>query len=173
MGLHRLSAAEVSRETGISKQILSYVLSGKREMSIDVAVRLDSAFSLPEGAFLRLQAEDAVDSYREHIRSELCTAIRSSVALWSYEEVQANDLSDDDIIENTFLYLDMPEIAMMMRIFRRDKIKQVWKDRLVVQGEYLHDLNVMIARLYFGIKKPDRYLKAVESQFFNKLNSYV
>jgi len=33
---------------------------------------------------------------------------------------------------------------------------------LQVQGDYLFDLNVMIALYYFDIKQPEKYLKSIE-----------
>ena len=44
-----LSQADVAREINVSRQSLSYVICGKRDMSLQLAMNLESYFSLPVG----------------------------------------------------------------------------------------------------------------------------
>ena len=51
-----LSQADVAREINVSRQSLSYIISGKREMSLQLAMKLESFFSLPDGELMKMQA---------------------------------------------------------------------------------------------------------------------
>ena len=82
-------------------------------------------------------------------------------SFWSYQ-ITIDDLIPDDIlIEKTLIYLDIEDINKLFGIFPYKKIKQVWRDRLVIQGDYYRRLNKLIAWLYFDIKNPDRYIKRI------------
>ena len=55
-----LSQADVAREISVSRQSLSYVICGKRDMSLQLAMKLESYFSLPDGELMKMQALQAV-----------------------------------------------------------------------------------------------------------------
>ena len=44
----KLSQADVARAINVSRQLLSYVIGCKREMSLQLAMKLESFFSLPD-----------------------------------------------------------------------------------------------------------------------------
>jgi hypothetical protein len=44
---------------------------------------------------------------------------------------------------------------------------------MAIQGDYLYNLNVMIALYYFDIKQPEKYLRRVEREHVNQLLSYA
>lgn len=44
---------------------------------------------------------------------------------------------------------------------------------MVIQGDYLFDLNVMIAICYFGIKQPEKYLKQLERKHVKTITDYA
>jgi hypothetical protein len=88
---------------------------------------------------------------------------------WTYN-IQPNMLVPDDIlIEKTLLYLDINDIDLLFQLFPYKKIKQVWRERLAVQGDYFYNINRFLAWMYFGIKQPDKYLKTAVTQHINKL----
>ena len=164
-----LSQADLAREINISRQLLSYVISGKREMSLQVAMKLESFFSLPDGELMKLQANQAVQKRKMSIRSHLCEKLIAKNAFWSYEVKTYDSIPDEEIIEKCFTILDIDDIDLMFEIFPRKRILQVWKEKMAIQGEYMQMLNVMIAMYYFGIKEPEKYLAKVEKQHINKL----
>ena len=73
------------------------------------------------------------------------------------------------LIEKTLIYLDIDEIDLLFSLYTYKKIKQVWRSRVAVQGDFYARLNRFLAWMYFGIKNPDRYLKAIET---NQLKKY-
>ena len=164
-----MSQADIAREINVPRQLLSYVISGKREMSIQLAMKLESYFSLPEGELIKMQALQAVQQRKQMIRNHLCEQLVKKNAFWSYDVKSFDDIPDEELIEKCFTTLDMDDINLMFELFPRKYIQKVWKERMAIQGEYMQMLNVMIAIYYFNIKEPEKYLAKIERQHINKL----
>jgi hypothetical protein len=88
---------------------------------------------------------------------------------WSYEIKPDTMIPDEVLIEKTLLYLDLDDIDCLFKLFPSAKIKQVWKERLAIQGDYYRRINRFLAWKYFGVKQPDQYLKRIETQHINQL----
>lgn len=164
-----MSQADIAREINVPRQLLSYVIGGKREMSIQLAMKLESYFSLPEGELIKMQALQAVQQRKQMIRNHLCEQLVKKNAFWSYDVKSFDDIPDEELIEKCFTTLDMDDINLMFELFPRKYIQKVWKERMAIQGEYMQMLNVMIAIYYFNIKEPEKYLAKIERQHINKL----
>lgn len=164
-----LSQADVAREINVSRQSLSYIISGKREMSLQLAMKLESFFSLPDGELMKMQVLQAVQQRKQSIREHLCNELVAKNAFWSYDVKSYDIIPDEELIEKCFTVLDIPDIDLMFELYPRKYIKQVWRERMAIQGEYMQMLNIMIAMYYFGIKEPEKYLTRVEQQHINKI----
>ena len=164
-----LSQADVAREISVSRQSLSYVICGKRDMSLQLAMKLESYFSLPDGELMKMQALQAVRQRKQEIRNHLCEVLVSKNALWSYDVSSYDAIPDEELIEKCFTQLDMDDIDLMFELYPRKRIQLVWRERMAIQGEYMQMLNIMIAMYYFGIKEPEKYLAKVERQHINKI----
>ena len=168
-----LSQSDVARECGLSRQILSYIISGERKMTIPQALRLESLFSLKSGTLLKMQEEETVRIYKEKLRHSLVEKLLKSNAFWSYDSVTEKDISDEDIIENTLIHLDMDDISRLFELYTRKFVRKVWEDRMAGQGDYLDSLNMMIAQYYFGISNPERFLRKKEISHIKKITAYA
>jgi plasmid maintenance system antidote protein VapI len=164
-----LSQSDVAREIKVSRQLLNCIICGKREMSLQLAMKLESFFSLPDGELMKMQALLAVRQRKQSIRNHLCKELVSKNAFWSYDIKSFESIPDEEIIEKCFTILDMDDIDLMFELYPRKRIQQVWKERMAIQGEYMQMLNIMIAMYYFGIKEPEKYLAKVERQHINNL----
>lgn len=164
-----LSQSDVAREIKVSRQLLNCIICGKREMSLQLAMKLESFFSLPDGELMKMQALQAVRQRKQSIRKHLCKELVSKNAFWSYDIKSFESIPDEEIIEKCFTILDMDDIDLMFELYPRKRIQQVWKERMAIQGEYMQMLNIMIAMYYFGIKEPEKYLAKVERQHINNL----
>lgn len=107
------------------------------------------------------------------IKSYLLEMLKREGAYWSYNKagIIIETLSDDDLIADTLRYLDLDEIKLLFDIYPKSKIKTAWKEKLVPEGEYLYTLNRFFAWYYFDAKKPDAYLKNLETRHLNSLSS--
>lgn len=103
------------------------------------------------------------------IRKKLVRQLIDENCLWSYDTSKITDLPDELLVEKVLVYLDLKEIKDLFNILSYKKIKNIWKERLVPQGEYYYMLNRFFAWYYFGAKKPDAYLKNLETRHFKKL----
>lgn len=164
-----LSQADVAREISVSRQSLSYVICGKREMSLQLAMKLEAYFSLPDGELMKMQVVQAVQQRKQAIRNHLCKELVAKNAFWSYDVKSYDTIPDEELIEKCFTQLDMDDIDLMFELYPRRRIRQVWRERMAIQGEYMQMLNIMIAMYYFGIKEPEKYLAKAERQHISKI----
>lgn len=165
------SQSEIAREIGVPRQSLSYIISERRELSMPLALKLESFFNLREGELMKKQAEDSVRNYKQKLKTELVERLLEVNAFWSYANVSVANVSDEELIEKVFIHLDLSVIAKLFEIYQRDYIRKVWKEKMIIRGDYLFNLNVMIALYYFNIKRPEKYLRRVEREYFKKLSN--
>lgn len=105
------------------------------------------------------------------IKQHLLWRLKHEHCLWSYDTESIQDLPDELVIEKTLLHLDLPEIDMLFQLYPFQKIKRIWMDFLIPQQEYLYTLNRFLAWYYFKIKRPDSYIKSMETRLFHKMFS--
>lgn len=169
-GGHKQS--DIARAIGVPRQLLSYIIAGRRELSMPLALKLESFFNLPEGKLLKMQAENSVRNYKRQLKKELAEQLLKANAFWSYANVSADKIPADEMIEKTFIHLDLKDIAKLFELYTRNYIRKVWREKMAVQGDYLFDLNVMIALYYFDIRQPEKYLKRVEREHLKRITEY-
>lgn len=100
---------------------------------------------------------------------DLLQKLKAENCFWSYNGDSVKDVPDDILIEKTLVYLDLPEIDTLFQLFPFKKIKKVWLEQMVPQGEYLYTLNRFLAWYYFHVRRPDQYLKAMITRHYNKM----
>lgn len=105
------------------------------------------------------------------IKGHLLESLKAEYAFWSYapESVSLDKIDDDQLISLTMRYLDLEDIGQLFKIFSYGKIKSAWKRMLVPEGEYLYTLNRFFAWYYFKAKRPDAYLKSLQTRYLNSM----
>ena len=102
-------------------------------------------------------------------RHFLIEKLREEKCFWSYApDFAESDVPDEIIIEKTLVYLDLDEIKALFELYGKQKVKRVWLERLVPQGDYLYTLNRFFAWFYFKVKQPDKYVKSMETRILNR-----
>lgn len=111
--------------------------------------------------------------HKERIKKLLVDNLKQEKAFWSFnsDSMSADIFDDETIIAYTLRYLDLKEINLLFSIYPLKKIKTAWINRLVPEGEFLYTLNRFLAWYYFKAKKPDTYLKSIQTRHLNKLFS--
>lgn len=165
--------SDIARAIGVSRQSLSYVVAGRRELSMPLALKLESYFNLREGELLKIQTEDSVHNYKQKLKRELVGRLLNVNAFWSYANVSADNIPDEELIEKTFIHLDLNDIAGLFELYSRDYIRKVWREKMAIQGDYLFNLNILIALYYFDIRQPEKYLKRVEREHFKQILNHA
>lgn len=164
-----ITQAKLARDINVPRQLLSCVISGKREMSLQLAIKLESYFSLPDGELLKMQTMQAIKKHKQSIRNHICEQLTAKNAFWSYDVKSFDSIPDEELIEKCFTTLDIDDINLMFELYPRKQIQQVWRKRMAIQGEYMQRLNILIAMYYFDIKEPEKYLAKAEKQHINNL----
>lgn len=165
--------SDVARNIGVPRQLLSYITVGKRELSISLSLKLESYYNLPEGKLLKMQAEECILCYKQNLREALVEELSGVNAFWSYDNVSAENVQDEELIEKVFIYLDLKGIAKLFELYPREYLRKVWREKMVIQGDYLFNLNVMIALYYFNIRQPEKYLKRIEREHLKQQLNYA
>ena len=104
-GGHKQS--DIARAIGVQRQLLSYIIVGRRELSMSLALKLESFFNLPEGKLLKMQVENSIHNYKHQLKNELAEQLLKANAFWSYANVSAEKIPADELIEKTFTYLEV------------------------------------------------------------------
>ena len=78
---------------------------------------------------------------------------------WSYNAVNSSDIPDEVLIEKVLIHLDVDDIDRLFLIFSWKKIREVWLKEVVIQDPFYHSMNILLAYLYFHIRKPEAYIE--------------
>jgi len=108
---------------------------------------------------------------KSKVRSNLLNTLKKMNAFWSYNasDISKTTISDELFIEKSLVHLDIADLKKLFSLFPHQKIKEVWKNQLCTQEPYYHELNTMLAYLYFDIKNPNRYLKTISKRNIKSL----
>lgn len=121
----------------------------------------------------RFHSEEINSADKLQLKRKLIEKLFEVSAFWSYSNLSEEQVPDEELIEKVFVHLDMPEIALLFKIYSREYIRKVWRNQLAIQGDYLFNLNVMIALYYFNIRKPEEYLHRIEREHIKKLLNHA
>ena len=103
------------------------------------------------------------------IRSLLLRKLKKENCFWSYDVSKIDAISDESLIEYVLLYLDIADINKLFSLFGYKKVKRVWLERVAPQGEMFRQYNILYAWYYFGAKRPEAYVKSIETRHLNRL----
>ena len=102
------------------------------------------------------------------IRPYLIGKLKSSHCFWSYEEDSISDVPDGILVELCMLHLDLDDINLLFQIFSYKKMKSLWLNNVVAQGEKYYNLNFFFAWYYFNAKQPRKYVKEMFTTVLHK-----
>ena len=89
-------------------------------------------------------------------------------SFWSFEKLSCQNLSDWNLIKYVLLRLDLDDIKYLFQLYTKKKVKQVWLQELIPQGDFLLAMNICFALLYFNARKPRQYVKNMETRMLKK-----
>ncbi len=170
---NEVSQSEVARAVGVSRQLLSLIICGKRELSLQLSMKLESYFDLPEGELVTMQAMQSLVQRKLSLRKHLYEQLIAKNAFWSYRAQSMERIPDKVFIEKCLMTLDETDIELLFELFPRKRIQRVWRERMAIQGDHMLEINTLIASKYFGIKEPKKYLARAEQMQNNKLLKYI
>ena len=93
--------------------------------------------------------------------------LKKENCFWSYDLSKMKSISDESLIEHVLLHLDIEDINQLFQLFGYKKVKRVWLDRVAPQGAMFRPYNILYAWYYFGAKRPEAYVKSIETRHIN------
>jgi hypothetical protein len=105
----------------------------------------------------------------EEIHEDLISKLEEEHVFWSYDKSKTGNISDEVLIENVLLHLDIDDILLLFKLFPGRKIQKVWKDKMLTQEPLYHGLNRLYSFLLFNIKNPDRYIRDFKNKHYKKI----
>lgn len=100
-----------------------------------------------------MKAQEAI------LKQQIADKLVGRKLFWSYSSVNSSDIPDEVLIEKTLIHLDLNDIDNLFLIFSRKKIKEVWLKEVVIQDPFYRSMNILLAFLYFHIRKPEAYIE--------------
>ena len=107
----------------------------------------------------------------QDIKSELFRKLKEKHCFWSYDVSKMVDISDAALIEHVLIHLDIDDINKLFTYYGYNMVKREWLESVAPQGERYRTLNVFLAWYYFGAKRPEAYVKSVETRHINRIGS--
>lgn len=111
-------------------------------------------------------------SQETDIRKFLINKLKEEHCFWSYDSDSINDIPDEMLVELVMIHLDLAEINLLFKLFPFQKVKKLWIENVVAQGERYYTLNFFFAWYYFDVKRPHSYVKAMATRQLNKKMQY-
>ena len=100
---------------------------------------------------------------------KLFNKLRDKGIFWSYSKnIRFNEAGKSLTIEYILKYADFDDIAMGFQLFGKREMKKVWENRLKSDKRFIK-LNLMLARVFFGMDVESDYFKEVKNARFEKL----
>lgn len=92
------------------------------------------------------------------LKQQIADKLIERKLFWSYSSVKPSDIPEEVLIEKSLLHLDIEDIDNLFLIFPWKKIKKVWMKEVLIQEPFYHSMNILLAFLYFHIRKPESYI---------------
>jgi len=122
----------------------------------------------PRGNRIREQDEN---NEKNKLRKELFNRLVESKAFWSYSNVKYEVISDEMLIQKVMIHLDINDIKKLFMLYSKNQVRKVWKDELVIQDPHYRGLNLLIAKLFFDIQKPEAYIKRLKREHLKSVSA--
>ena len=107
----------------------------------------------------------------QEIKEKLYRKLLTVNAFWSFDMSNQKSIPDTVVITKTIVHLDIDEINLLFKVFPKNTIKKIWREELVIKGNYYKDINRLMAWMYFDIKKPDQYIKTIITKHYQKIKA--
>ena len=87
------------------------------------------------------------------------------LAFWSYRAIDfEKGIPDELLIEAILVNGNDPLRKRLFKLYKSGEIKNVWKEKVIIQGPRLDFLNQKIAKDFFNIVDPEKYIRRAYSK---------
>lgn len=99
-------------------------------------------------------------------KRDLFYRLRDKGLFWSYSKSMEYD--EKLLIEHTLKYADFDDIVLLLKLFGKRRVKLIW-DKTMKSDQRFIKLNLMLARVFFGMDVESNYFKGVKNERLEKL----
>jgi len=105
-------------------------------------------------------------NYKQKVK--LFNKLRDKGIFWSYsKDISYTECGQKLLIEYLLKYADFDDINLCLKLFGKRKVKRVWEEKLKSDKRFIK-LNLMLARVFFGMDVESNYFKEVKNARFEK-----
>jgi len=106
-------------------------------------------------------------------KEKLFNKLRDKGIFWSYaKNISYEQVGDSIFLEYLLKYGDFDDLILAFRLYRKSYIKEVWVQKLKDDKRFIK-LNLMLARVFFGMDVESSYFKEVKNARFEKLKMFA
>ncbi|MCF8296249.1 MAG: hypothetical protein K9J13_01780 [Saprospiraceae bacterium] len=93
-------------------------------------------------------------------KSLLLKKLLETNAFWSFDKntIKPENISDNTLIENTFIHGDVEEIKFLFQLYPKEKLLDVWNEKLIPDERY-YKLNYYLGVCFFEIPNTKEYIQ--------------
>ncbi len=148
------------------KDLKYYFDRYNKEQAILKAVK-DGYTQISIAKFLNLSnaaISKILKTYKQKLN--LFDKLKNKGLFWSYSKNL--EYSENLLIEHTLKYADFDDIVLLLTLFGKRRVKKVWEKTMKSDQRFIK-LNLMLARVFFGMDVESSYFKKVKNGRFEKL----
>ncbi len=102
-------------------------------------------------------------------KQKLFTKLRDKGIFWSYsKDMTLKEAGDSLFLEYLLKYGDFDDIQLAFELYEQKFIKSIWEKRLKDDKRFIK-LNLMLARVFFGMDVESSYFEEVKNARLEKL----
>ena len=103
----------------------------------------------------------------------LFNKLRDKGIFWSYSKDMSYETAGDTLfLEYLLKYGDFDDLKLAFGLYNKDFIKSIWDKKLKDDQRFIK-LNLMLARVFFGMDVESSYFKEMKNARFEKLKMFA
>jgi REP element-mobilizing transposase RayT len=151
-----------------SKTLEEYFSIFSREFAIANAIK-DGHTQTSVAMYLKLSNVSISKIYKTYKQKvQLFNKLRDKGIFWSYsKDITYAESTQNLFIEYLLKYGDFDDIKLGYKLFGKRVLYKVWDEKLKTDKRFIK-LNLMLARIFFGMDVESNYFKEMKSERFEK-----
>ena len=107
------------------------------------------------------------------LKQQLFNKLRDKGIFWSYSrDITYKEVGESIFLEYLLKYGDFDDLKLAFKLYQKDFIKSIWEKALKDDKRFIK-LNLMLARVFFGMDVESSYFKEVKNARFEKLKMFA
>lgn len=106
-------------------------------------------------------------------KEKLFNKLKNKGIFWSYSKALTYEKAGDKLfLEYLLKYGDFDDLILAFKLYEKDVIKLVWEQTLKEDKRFVK-LNLMLARVFFGMDVESNYFKEIKNARFEKFKMFA